>query len=78
MRSEKFGQRSSGMGSLAASDLFRRTLGNNFATAAAAFGSHIDYEVGAFDDVEVMLDHEDCIPSGDQTHQKFDQLPDIG
>ena len=42
-------------------DLFRRSLGDDAAPAAAAFWPEIDDPVGSLEDVEVVLDHDDRI-----------------
>ena len=43
-------------------DLFRSAFRNNPAAVASSFRPEINYPVSGFDYVEVVFDHEDCIP----------------
>src|SRR5579872_1213833 len=43
-------------------DIFRRTPGDDFAAAVAAFGTQIDHPVGGLDHFEIVLDHDHCVP----------------
>src|SRR5882757_11467904 len=39
-------------------DIFRRTPGDDFAAAVAAFGAEVDHPVGGFYDLEIVLDDD--------------------
>src|SRR6187431_1275869 len=44
-------------------DVFRRTPGDDFAAAVAAFGAEVDHPVGGLDDLQIVLDHPPCCPA---------------
>src|SRR5579872_6435420 len=55
-------------------DVFRRTPGDDFAAAVAAFGTEIDHPVRGLDDLEIVLDDNNRIPLRHQLVQHFEQL----
>ena len=48
-------------------EVLGRALGDNRATAGAAFGAEVDDPVGSFDDIEVVFDDQDRVALIDQT-----------
>lgn len=46
--------------------------------AVSAFETHVDQPVGGFDDVQVVLDHQNGVAGGDQAIEDGDQLLAIG
>ena len=59
-------------------DLLRGAGGDDGAAAAAAFGAEVDDIVGAFDDVEIVLNDDDRIARINELIQHLDQPVDIG
>ena len=57
--------------------MLRRALGDDRATAGAAFGTHVDDPVRGLDDVQVVLDHEHRVALVDKRLQHTEQLRDI-
>jgi len=57
-----------------AGDEFGRALHDDAAAAFAAFGTKIDNPIGLFDDVEMMLDDEHCVPEIDKTLQNVQKF----
>src|SRR6267154_700255 len=57
---------------------FRRAAGNDAATVRAAFGSEVDDEIGALDNVEIVLDHDHCIAKCDQSLKHIQKFVDVG
>ena len=53
-------------------------FGDDQATAAAAFGTHVDDPVGRFDDVEVVLDNDDGVAAVGKALQDAEQFLDVG
>lgn len=50
-------------------DLFGRTLGDDLPAACPALRAHIDNVVGAFDDIEVVLNDDHTVASIDERLQ---------
>ena len=40
---------------------FRRTCGDNPASAVSTLGTEINNPIGAFDHIQIVLDHQDCV-----------------
>lgn len=59
-------------------DLLRGAGGDDGAAAAAALGAEVDDIVGAFDDVEIVLNDDDRIARINELIQHLDQTVDIG
>ena len=59
-------------------DFFGRALGNDPATAIAAFGTEVDDPVRALDHIEVVLDNHDGVTAIRQPLEDVDMLRDIG
>jgi hypothetical protein len=59
-------------------NLLWRAAGDDSTAMRTAFGSQIDYEIGALDDVEVVLDHDDRIPQAHQALEHVEQLVHVG
>ena len=74
---EDAGESLAGVGLFGAGDLFGRALGDDAATAFAAFGTEVDDPVGLFDDVEVMLDDEDGVAEADQALEDVEEFADV-
>jgi hypothetical protein len=55
-------------------DFFRRTGGDNLATAAAAFRAQVHDPVGGFDDIEVVLDDHHGVAVIAQAMEHLQQL----
>ena len=55
-----------------------RALGHDLPAALAAFGTEIDDVVGAFDDVELVLDNDERVARVAQFEENMKQLLDIG
>src|SRR5437016_2818792 len=53
---------------------FRRPLGDNLATASAAFGAEIDHPIRGFDDVEVVFDNQEGIAGSAQLKEHFEKF----
>jgi hypothetical protein len=58
--------------------LLRRALGDDGAAAFAAFGAHVDEPVGALDDVQIVLDHEDRVAQVGQAIEHIQKVLDVG
>ena len=65
------------MGTLVKRDFFRRARCDDFAALFAAFRAEVDDPVGAFDDLEIVLDHDDRIARLDQALEQPDEQRDI-
>ena len=61
------------VGFLVPGDLLGRALGNQPAPARARIGPEIQEVIGAFDDLEVVLDHQQAVPGVHQAVQGADQ-----
>ena len=59
------------------SDFFRRASGDDFAAAVASIGTKVDNPIGAFDDVEIVLDHDDRIALVDQALEHRQQSTNV-
>ena len=70
-------QELSGVGGLAGGDLFRRAAGDDFAAAGAAFWAEVDDMIGAFDDVEVVLDDDHALAIVDEAAEHFEEAGDV-
>ena len=53
-------------------------LEDGVASGRAAFGAELDHPVGAPDDVEVVLDHDDRVSERDEPVEDRDELLDVG
>jgi hypothetical protein len=58
----------------AAGYFFGGAFGNHRTTLVSAFGTHIDYPIGALDDIEVVFDYENGISKSYQLLQHLNQL----
>ena len=61
------------MAGLDLNNLFRGSLRNNCPAIDPASGSKINDPVGAFDDFQVMLDHDQSVSLVAQLHQDLEQ-----
>src|SRR5205807_8880440 len=59
-------------------DLRRRSDGHDFAALIATLRSEIDHVVGSFDELQIVLDHQDRVAALDEIAQSLDQLRDVG
>ena len=57
-------------------NVFRRAHAHHHAAARAALGTHVDQPVGGFDDVEVVLDHDNRIAGVAQLVQHLEPEPE--
>jgi hypothetical protein len=60
-RSEDLSQEPAGVGALYPGDLLRRARGDDPAAARSPFRPQVDDVIGAFDDVQVVLDDDDGV-----------------
>lgn len=65
------------MAGFAGGDLFRRTGDDEFPAAFAGVGSEVDHPVGALDNVEIVLDHNDAVAGIDDALKDLEQHADI-
>jgi hypothetical protein len=56
---------------------FRGAFGDDAAAAFAAFGTHVNYPVGGFDDVEVVLNDEEGVAGGAELEEDVEELGDV-
>ena len=56
---------------------FGCAAGDELSAAASAFGTHVDDIVGHFDDIEVVLNHDDGVALLDQSVEHTEQYADI-
>ena len=61
------------MRTLTSRDLFRRSDDDELTAIASGFGTEIDDVVGAFDDVEIVLDDDDRVTRRDETLEHFQE-----
>src|SRR5215472_17414889 len=66
------------MAGLDLNNLLRSSLRDHCSAMGPAAGSKINDPVGAFDDFQVMLDHDQSVPLVAQLHQDLEQNMDIG
>src|SRR5262245_7717630 len=59
-------------------NLFRRSRGDDLATALATLGAEVDHPVGGLDDVEVVLDDDDGVAAGDEAAEHLEELLHVG
>src|SRR6185503_9798154 len=59
-------------------DRFRCSTNDQLTSLMAALGSQIENPIGAFDDVEMMLDHQHRMPGLHEPLQAIQQALDIG
>src|SRR5436190_12719569 len=59
-------------------DRFRRSGNDQLTSLMTALGSQIENPIGAFDDVEMMFDHQDRVPCMHEPIQAIQQALDIG
>ena len=71
------GQRLPGVTDACRSELPRRTRGDNPSAVLTRLRSHLDQPVGAGDDVEVVLDHQQRMPAIQQLVEGAHQLRDV-
>jgi len=67
----------SGVRLLDLSDLFRRPGGHHRPTLFAAFGPEVDDVIGRLDDIQVVLDHHECVAGIEQLPERGEQLRDV-
>ena len=65
------------VGSPDARELFRGPLPHELAPFGSAFGSQVDDPVGAFDHIQIVLDHNDRIARVNQLLKNTHQFADI-
>ena len=58
-------------------DILRSALGNDFATAVAAFGAEVNDPVRGLDDIQVMFDDDDGVALIDKCLEDLQQFTDI-
>src|SRR6266853_1013649 len=58
-------------------DLLRCSRGDNAPALRPAFRTEVDYPVGGFDDVEVVLDDENGCPAVDQLAERGEELLNV-
>ncbi len=58
-------------------DLRRRSGADDRSAGVAALGAEVDEPVGSADDVEVVLDHDQRMPRGDQLAEGGEQFRDV-
>jgi len=76
-RVKDLAERLTGMAFCAVGDVFGRALGHNGSTFVTGIGAKIDYPVGAFDDVQVMLDHDERVAFVDEALKNIQKQPNI-
>src|SRR5258708_39330320 len=76
-RRENSTQKLSGITLRIRGNFFRRSGGNNFSAAVSTFGTKINDPIRSFDDIQIVLDDEQCISSGAQFEKHFEQFRDI-
>jgi hypothetical protein len=54
-----------------------RAGGDNFSAALTGLGPEVDYPIGAFDDIQVVLDDYDLTSGGDELFESAEQLVDV-
>ena len=67
----------SGEGDLGFDDVFGSALGDEFAAAVAAFWTHVEEVITAFDDVEVVFDDEDGVALLYETLEHLEETSDV-
>jgi hypothetical protein len=65
------------MGTLVKRDFFRSTSCDYLTALFAAFGAKVDNPVGAFDDLEIVFDDDDRMPTSDQALEQPNEKRDI-
>jgi hypothetical protein len=75
---EDWGQRAAGVAHRVLRDIFGGARNDDLAALLAAFGAEVDHEVGLFDDVGVVLDHDDGVAAIHQPVQDVEELLDVG
>src|SRR3954452_21450986 len=58
--------------------VFGRAGHNDTSALVAALRAEVDDPVGGLDDVQVVLDHEDGVPTVDEAMQDLEELLDVG
>ena len=58
-------------------DLFGGAFGYDLAAAVSALGAHVDEPVGAFYDLEVVLDDDERVAGVAEFEQDFEELVDV-
>ena len=71
------GQEAAGVGAVDGGDLLGRAMGDDAATALAAFGAHVEDVVGVADDVEVVLDDDDGVAEVGEAMEDFEELANV-
>src|SRR5262249_55960029 len=66
-----------GVRSFCAGDRFGCPFGDDAAAGASALGTEVDDVVGAFDDIEVVLDDDDRVAHGHEPIENAEQLFDV-
>src|SRR6202163_984753 len=70
-------QKLAGIAARRLDDVFRRTPGDDFAAAVAAFGAEVDHPVRGFYHLEIVLDDDDRVALRYQLVQHFQQFLDV-
>ena len=60
-----------------ADNIFRSALNDNLTSTCSGFGTKVNDPVGGFDDIEIVLNHNDRIALLDKTIQYTQQLQDV-
>jgi len=76
-RAQKRGEESGGVGAAGRGDRFRGAGSDQLSAVLAGFGAEIEDPVGIFDDVQVVLDHQQGISLFDQTMKQGNQQSDV-
>src|SRR4051812_10218327 len=58
-------------------DLLRSAGTDDPSTLVAAFGTELDDVISRLDDVEIVLDHDNCVAAVDETVHQMQQLGDV-
>src|SRR5215203_1850358 len=69
--------KSAGVRTVDSRDLLRRSRGNQLPSFLASLRSKINHPVGAFDHLEIVLDHDNRVPAFDQALKDLHQQSNI-
>src|SRR5438034_4540330 len=58
-------------------DSLRRPLCYDLSSGLTPFGTQVNYPIGGFDHIQIMLDDQQCIAGGAQFEEHFKELGDI-
>ena len=73
----EFRAQRSGGGRVSADDFFGRSFGYEFTSFVSAFRAQLDDPVGGFDEVHIVLDHDDRVAFIGERLQDGDQFVDV-